>query len=374
MDTSKIKLPYLLADVYKASEKNLFKVVSTFAGGGGSSTGYRLAGGNILAINEFVKKAQECYSRNYPNTFIFKQDIRKLSGKRILKKLNLKVGELDILDGSPPCSGFSTAGLREKGWGEIIKYSDTEQVVDDLFFEFARLVKSLQPKVFIAENVKGLTVGPAKSKLGVSQIAIFETKEKTIIDELKKCGYNVKYKILNAMYYSVPQSRERLIIIGVRTDIKHIITFPKKQFPISSVEQAFENLINDSVTNCLNNKNTMIYDLWKNVKPGETFEKAHKAKFKKKGNFSRQKIDKNLPCKTLTTHESDLQHYSENRKLTIPEAIRIQTFPDDYYLGETYSKQYERLGRAVSPLMMKAIAEHVYKTILKPYYNENRQK
>ena len=143
--------------VREQSSKELFKVISLFAGGGGSSTGYRLAGGKVLAINEFVPAAQESYAKNYPDTYIFKQDIRELTGDIILEQLGLKKGELDILDGSPPCSSFSTAGLRQKGWGRVKKYSDLEQRTDDLFFEFARILKELQPKVFVAENVKGLS-------------------------------------------------------------------------------------------------------------------------------------------------------------------------------------------------------------------------
>lgn len=93
---------YNLDFVKKQSEKNLFNVVSLFAGAGGSSTGYRLAGGRVLAINEFVEEAQRVYSINYPDTYIFKQDIRKLTGDMILDKINMMRGELDILDGSPP--------------------------------------------------------------------------------------------------------------------------------------------------------------------------------------------------------------------------------------------------------------------------------
>ena len=111
-------LNYNLDYVKEQSKKNLFNVVSMFAGGGGSSTGYRLAGGKVLAINEFIEDAQEVYAKNYPETYIFKDDIRKINGFEILKQINMNVGELDILDGSPPCSSFSMAGNREKDWGK----------------------------------------------------------------------------------------------------------------------------------------------------------------------------------------------------------------------------------------------------------------
>jgi DNA (cytosine-5)-methyltransferase 1 len=143
---------YTMNHVFEQSSKSLFNCVSLFAGAGGSSTGYRLAGGKILAINEFVPAAQDTYHTNYIDTYIFPEDIRVLQGSTILNKINKKVGELDILDGSPPCSSFSIAGKKEEMWGQIKKYSDTEQRTDDLFFEFARILNDIQPKVFIYEN------------------------------------------------------------------------------------------------------------------------------------------------------------------------------------------------------------------------------
>ena len=101
---------YTLQDVHNASSQNKFNVISTFAGGGGSSTGYRLAGGRILCINEFVEEAQNTYRENYPDTLILPGDIKKLSGKDFLDATGIGVGELDILDGSPPCSAFSVSG------------------------------------------------------------------------------------------------------------------------------------------------------------------------------------------------------------------------------------------------------------------------
>ena len=178
--------PYTLNDVKKASSQKLFNVISTFAGGGGSSTGYRLAGGNILLINEFVEAAIDSYKANYPDTPVLVDDIKKYSGEDFLKMVDLKPGELDLLDGSPPCSAFSIAGKREKGWkgyvsdnkltyfnddGELVtegesvektgikQYSDDKIVedIEDLFFEYIRIAKDIRPKVIVAENVKGIT-------------------------------------------------------------------------------------------------------------------------------------------------------------------------------------------------------------------------
>ena len=164
--------PYKMQDVSIAESKHLFNVISTFAGGGGSSTGYRLAGGHILAINEFVEEARTTYRENYPNTLIIPDDIKKLTGEDLLNPVGLKVGELDLLDGSPPCSAFSVAGRaytheggkHSKGYGKTKKYSDDQMVenIEDLFFEFLRVAEQIQPKVIVGENVKGLTMGEAK--------------------------------------------------------------------------------------------------------------------------------------------------------------------------------------------------------------------
>ena len=108
---------YSMDYVKSQSKKNLFSVVSMFAGAGGSSTGYRLAGGDVLAVNEFIQEARDTYSENYPDTKILSDDIRTISGADILSEIGMRAGELDILDGSPPCASFSIAGAKDKMWG-----------------------------------------------------------------------------------------------------------------------------------------------------------------------------------------------------------------------------------------------------------------
>lgn len=361
-------MKYLLKDVYEASNQNLFDVVSLFAGGGGSSTGYRLAGGRILAINEFIEAAQIAYNKNYPTTKIFKEDVRKLSGDTILNVVGKKVGELDILDGSPPCASFSTAGLREKAWGKEKKYSDKTQRVDDLFYEYARLVKEIEPKVFIAENVKGLTLGSASNLLGSSQMSMFEndSENDTIYNTLVKCGYKVRFKVLNAANYGVAQSRERVIFIGLRNDLNGTITYPK---PFDYVLNAIDVLkdVENKPQDILDatHKEGIVKNYILQMKEGESGDK-----YAPSGYFGLQRIFKNKPSPTICQRQGNkgacLIHWEENRELSVPELIRLMSFPDDYYLGEKYTHKTERLGRAVPPLLMKAIASHVYETLLKP--------
>ena len=179
--------------------KREFTYVSTFAGCGGSSLGYKWAGGRGLLAIEFDANAAATYRANFPETPVLERDIRTVMAEEVLELTGLKVGELDILDGSPPCQGFSTAGKR--------KMSDPR---NDLSYEFARLVDDLQPKAFVMENVSGLVKGKMRYLF------------RDIMTRLKATGYAVRCKLLNAMYFNVPQSRERLIWIGARPDLRVI--------------------------------------------------------------------------------------------------------------------------------------------------------
>jgi DNA (cytosine-5)-methyltransferase 1 len=195
---------------------NGFSAASTFSGCGGSSTGYRMAGFRILWASEFVEAARDSYRANMaPYTILDDRDIRTVSPDDILGAIGLKPGELDLLDGSPPCASFSTAGKRHAGWGEEKSYSDTRQRTDDLFFEFTRLLQGIQPRTFIAENVAGLIKGTAKGYF------------LSILEALKACGYQVEARLLNAQWLGVPQTRQRLIFAGVRADLGIKPAFPR---------------------------------------------------------------------------------------------------------------------------------------------------
>jgi DNA (cytosine-5)-methyltransferase 1 len=346
--------PYTLDLVREREAQDKFKVVSLFAGFGGSSTGYRLAGGQVLAINEFVEAAQLAYHKNYPTTQIFGNDVREITGEIIMNMTGLKKGELDILDGSPPCSSFSTAGLREKGWGKEKKYSDTNQVTDDLFFEYARILKDLQPKFFIAENVKGITMGSAKHLLGSEQFDMFGDHENTIYHTLVNAGYRSRYVVLNAKHYGVPQTRERTIFIGVRNDLNKQISYPARISNNIPLSQAFEGITNTDKE--IADADIARYAIGveaKKLKPGEQSEKY----------FSLAKQSPDRYSDTLTASAGSISaasicHWS-SRKFTVSEAKRIMGFPDDYYCGENYAHQIERLGRAVPPLLMYNVVKNL---------------
>lgn len=400
--------PYSVNDVKTASSQNKFTVMSCFAGGGGSSTGYRLAGGNILLINEFVEEAIASYKANYPDTPVLVDDIKKYSGKDFLKMAGIKKGELDILDGSPPCSAFSVAGKREKGWegyeedtrdsyfgedGDVVhvgelkvktgikSYSDgkTVQSIEDLFLEFVRVAKDIQPKVIVAENVKGITFGTAKKKLN------------EFIRAFEDIGYQVTFKVLNAADYGVPQARERTIFICVRDDVAEDIglnflnlhdLFPERTtWPTHiSIESAIEGIENDpeQVKELRDfyedsfQKKFMDPVPFRPLRHTKPSDKEFREWNPKGSCFNMIRPCPTLPSPTLTQQGqkrglSGVFHYAENRKLTIKELKRLMSFPEDYQLTGTFDQQAERLGRAVAPKMMAAVADSIYKKVLEKY-------
>lgn len=324
-----------------------FEVVSLFAGGGGSSTGYRMAGGKVLAINEFIPEAIATYQANWPTTKILPGDIRKLTGGDILSLIEKETGELDILDGSPPCSAFSTAGSRQKGWGKKKSYSDTSQLnVEDLFFDYIRILRDIKPRVFIAENVSGLAKGVAKGYLN------------KILRELRVSGYNVTCKILDAKWLGVPQSRARTIFVGIRNDLwlesMKGKTHPAPQQRIVPLEQAFKGLAftDKEKAETEISKYATGRELIK-LRPGEQSEKYFQLV-----KCHPQKVSGCVTASAGNIGIACVKHW-ENRAFTVNEIKRIMSVPDDYVLTGTYQQKVERLGRMVAPFMMKAVAEQI---------------
>ena len=361
--------PYNLKDVVKASEQEKFTVVSTFAGGGGSSTGYRLAGGKILCVNEFVKQAINTYKENYPNTPVLPDDIKQLTAEDFNK-----YGDIDIFDGSPPCSAFSVSGSmvqgsHSKGWGQTKNYSDGKKVenIEDLFFEFLRIAKDLKPKVIIGENVAGLVAGEAKLKLN------------EIVNTFEEIGYDVSYKILNASHFGVPQSRRRVIFIAVREDVTEAIgltfmniasIFPEESRGIVTAEEALEDLELDSeeVKWCTDTWiKSAHYKDTAALMPDDPDKVLGGNDYHPKGwHFNVKKMSRHHPAPTITTN-ADVCHFIEKRRLTIKEIKRLMSLPDDFIVTGSMSQKIERCGRMVPSLMMKAIAESVYKNVIEPY-------
>ena len=308
-----------------------FTYISTFAGCGGSSLGYKWAGGHGLAAVEFDANAVETYRLNFPDTPVLQRDIATVTAEELLTLTGLQVGELDILDGSPPCQGFSTAGKRQ--------FSDPR---NSLFKEYVRLIEGLQPKVFVMENVSGMVKG--KMKLAFREIML----------ALKGTGYTVRCKLLNAMYFEVPQSRERLIWIGVRGDIGREPGFPEPVGKPGGVQL-------ESATD----------GPWWLTEHQQAKRIAHKALHEAKGHgWGYVTYNGVGPCPTvpktgfasaspiLVTDNGRWRHF------TSLELKRACSFPDAYKFAGKWQDQYERCGNAVMPRFMYHIAAHIRDHIL----------
>jgi DNA (cytosine-5)-methyltransferase 1 len=229
------------------------------------------------------------------------------------------------------------------------------QRTDDLLFEYARILKEIQPKTFVCENVKGLVLGEAKK--------IFDE----ITELYKKQGYKVKCRLVNAKYFKVAQNRPRLIWIGIRKDFNLEPTHPKPQYAPLPIREVWKNIQNtiQQIEDAKYPEHYKVMEYLKKMKPGESG-----SDYNEKGSyFGLIRLHWDKPANTIL--QSDAKHIScsaihpeEHRRLTIPELKRVSSFPDDFILLGTYEQQWERIGRAVPPLMMKAIAEHVRYKIL----------
>ncbi|MCJ7663071.1 MAG: DNA cytosine methyltransferase [Desulfobacterales bacterium] len=310
-------------------------VISLFAGCGGSSLGYQFAGFHELLAVEWDDNAVETFRLNFTGVPVYHGDIAKLSGDECMRLARIEKGQLDVLDGSPPCQGFSTAGKR--------RFNDPR---NSLFMEFARLLSELQPKAFVMENVTGMVKGCMKQ----AYLQIIKT--------LRECGYRAKGEVLNAMYFNVPQSRERVIIIGVREDLGIEPSYPRPQTRPRTVREAFSGLGDDVSARCVPKPGSKTAAQMADVLPGSTCELHH----------SHKRLAWNQPAPTLDqgggAGEWHVWHPSEHRPITTHEAKRLMTFPDDYRFAGTVSDCFTRIGNSVPPNLMRAIAEHIKVNVL----------
>ena len=218
MNEHKFNYNWTLKDAVFTKDKG--KVFSCFACGGGSTMGYKLAGFDVIGCNEIDPKMIEAYKVNHNPKYAYLETIQTFKMREDLPK---ELYELDILDGSPPCSSFSTGGNREKDWGKEKKFREGQamQVLDTLFFDFIDLAKKLQPKVVVSENVKGLLLGNAKSYV----IEIYK--------QFDLAGYYVQHFLLDSSKMGVPQQRERVFFIALRKDLSNNFLYQKDMFEMT---------------------------------------------------------------------------------------------------------------------------------------------
>lgn len=257
---------------------------------------------------------------------------------------------LDILDGSPPCSSFSMAGNREKDWGKEKHFREgqAKQVLSDLFFDYLDVVERLKPKVAIAENVKGMTIGNAKGYL------------KLIMARFREIGYRPQLFLVNAADCGVPQRRERVFFCAVRDDIEAPPLVLVASHRWISAGEATRDLQDLTVAERADTRITAPFDLkwWPLTKPGEDYsDPVERAKQSRKL-FNHKKLNSLQAACTLAGDYTKFKHWSECRTLTFREWKRLGSFPDDYHAKTDKIGKY-MIGMSVPPRMTEVVARAV---------------
>ena len=318
-------------------------VVSLFAGCGGSSLGYKQAGYDVRLAVEWDTGAADVYRRNFPDTNVFEGDIADLTAEEALRVTALEPGQLDVLDGSPPCQGFSMAGRR--------KFSDTR---NRLFEEYVRMLEVFKPRMLVMENVSGLRKG--KMKL------IFAEMTRA----LKDAGYKVSCRELNAWWYGVPQDRRRLIWVGVREDLAAEPGHPEPTVtvPVSAgrvLGAADVQLRNPDFENKWKAGSGVALALMATHPPSISAQRiagafGNPVFLARPENAGRWRPMQSLVATVMTVNPPSLTDGESVRYLTIEESKTLQGFPEWFDIRE---KEYKFLGNSVCPPMAEAIGRHL---------------
>lgn len=330
--------PWRLADLKKVPN-NGKKVFSCFHCGGGSTMGYKLAGFEVLGGVELDPQMMELYRANHKPKHSFLMGVQQFV-KLQEEEIPADLFDLDILDGSPPCSAFSTAGQREKKWGSEHFFREGQEVqrLDNLFFDFIDVAKKLQPKVVSAENVRGLLIGKAKGYV------------KEIFREFDRAGYETQLFLLNAAAMGVPQMRERCFFVARRKDLGLSplrLDFKEKSISVSLALSGLE--VPESEKAYLG-KGSKAYLYWHRTPPGKSLSFVHP-----KGSlFNQCRLHPGRPSNTMTAQPDKLYHWSECRQIATRELVRIQTFPEDYNFLKTNPGYV--MGMSVPPFMVQRLS------------------
>ena len=334
-------------------------VLSCFSAGGGSTLGYKLAGYDVIGCVEQDPKMINAYIENNHPKFPFLSPVQ-LFKKRQLPKyggdLPIELESLDILDGSPPCSSFSMSGNREEDWGKKRKFKEGDsakanpQVLDTLFFDFIDIAKQFQPKVVVAENVKGMLMGNAIA---------YATR---VYKELEEAGYVVQHWVLNSAKMGVPQARERVFFIGLRKDLagkfmRQVDLFnqvPHLDLDFNEQQIPFGDIANDKPADPKKKVSKVALKYYDKCEQGAIFSTV--AGPGKCFNWCRLSMTK--PMSTITTGTDGMYHPTIMRPINDEEIILGSSFPLDYKFGKV--KVGYICGMAVPPLMTAHISKRIY--------------
>lgn len=319
-----------LSDLGSASDLTVF---SCFHCGGGSTMGYKLAGFDVLGGVEIDPKMMAIYRKNHRPKHSY------LMGVQEFNQIDLadypdELKNLDILDGSPPCSVFSLSGSRDKKWGDEHNFAEgnAKQRQDDLFFHFIETAARLQPKVVVAENVEGLIRGKARGYV------------KEIFAAFTAAGYRPQLFLLNSSRMGVPQSRSRTFFVASRKDLD----FPKIRLEFNEETISLRDALVGTSSSGAKPLTPKCEQLWRMTKRGHSFKEVANGSY-----FNESRLAWDRPAFTQTATKQGC-HPDEPRRMSPSEVVRIQTFPDDYDFG-TANAGYV-CGMSVPPFMTQRIA------------------
>lgn len=345
----KFSYRWTLADANFTKDKG--KVFSCFSCGGGSTMGYKLAGFDVIGCNEIDSRMMQAYISNHAPRLPYLEPIQEF---KLRDDLPEDLYNLDILDGSPPCSSFSTAGSRDDDWGKMKRFREgqEEQVLDTLFFDFIDLAKKLQPKVVIAENVKGLLIGEAKSYVA------------RIYEEFANAGYYVQHWLLDGQNMGLPQRRERVFFVCLRNDLAKPFLYQASlfdQLPRIKLEFNSPAIPFCEVADGLGDEITSerMRGSWEAREYGDSdLSLGNKRVFGKSSMFNSQFIYPAKVCPTLAARKDCLIRFDIPRYTSKSEVCCISSFPQDYdFAGQS---PHYICGMSVPPIMMAQVSHQIY--------------
>lgn len=370
------ELSKLYRDAMTVKSENAIKGIALFSGCGGMTLGFEAAGINLVGHVEIEESANRIYAENFSESKLLGKDICKITNKD-LKEWEKEFGEIDIIVGGPPCQGFSLVGKR-----------NSEDERNRLYKQYVRIVSVIKPRIFVMENVALMT--SMKDEKGNLFI---DTIEKSFSEQ----GYSIVKKIINAYEYGVPQSRERVILVGIRNDINKTFDFKNGNYSIGDLSQqldlygnkkkralSFRDATHDlqsiengekSLTDPLHWSITHPEHVIKWLKDVPEGHSAHENKnpdLRPPSGFNTT-YKRNVwdePCSTISTNFSMISgcrnvHPTDTRSLTIREAARIQSFPDEFVFCGNWGDIRKAIGNAVPPILARAIAEEILQQIYK---------
>jgi DNA (cytosine-5)-methyltransferase 1 len=353
------------------------KAVDLFAGAGGMSAGFRAGGFQIVCAVEDDPHARATYKKNHLTTHLNQAKIQDLDPRQCLHQAGLRPGEVAAVIGGPPCQGFSVSNKRSR---------NMENPNNHLYVHFFRFVRAIKPEVFVLENVAGLQTFPCCRIL------------ERILNEADELGYRSTWEELNAVDYGVPQVRRRVIVVGVRRALGWQWETPDRTvggarpvtvrqaisdlpvlrpgagvdyLPYRSVKEISEyqalmrggggrNLVQG---NLVTRNNAKVIERYRHIRPGKNWEAIPASLLDNYADSSRchtgiyHRLQWDSPSKVIGNYRKNLLiHPSQHRGLSVREAARLQSFPDDYVFVGSIGFQQQQVGDAMPPLLAQAVA------------------